>query len=345
MDSLYNIEGIMNKFLQLPVDTRRTIYEQVSLRLGIDDPKAIEKDIWVTGILQAVYTLPYADKLVFKGGSSLSKVWNLISRFSEDIDLAIDRSVFGLEGDLTKKQLKKLRKASSLFVKEVFAMDLQEIVNEKGLTDHCTIMPDPDGEGDATYPEPRKVHIAYESVFGNTGPDYLQSEVLLEIGARSLFEPTTKAKVKSLVSKNSTIDTSVADVDIISAVPEKTFLEKAFLLHELFTTNGCRHANRKSRHLYDLMKMMDEPFAQKAVIDDELWSTIHHHRELFTSIKDVDYTPDIRKRIVLLPPEEVLKVWQDDYNAMQESMIYGEHFTFEQLISKIEELQARFRSI
>ncbi len=93
----------MNKFLLLPADTRRTIYEQVSLRLGIDDPKAIEKDIWVTGILQAVYTLPYADKLVFKGGSSLSKVWNLISRFSEDIDLAIDRSVFRLEGDLTKK--------------------------------------------------------------------------------------------------------------------------------------------------------------------------------------------------------------------------------------------------
>lgn len=222
----------MNKFLQLPADTRRTIYEQVSLRLGIDDPKAIEKDIWVTGILQAVYTLPYADKLVFKGGSSLSKVWNLISRFSEDIDLAIDRSVFGLEGDLTKKQLKKLRKASSLFVKEVFAMDLQEIVNEKGLADHCTITPDPDGEGDATYPEPRKVHIAYESVFGNTGPDYLQSEVLLEIGARSLFEPTTKAKVKSLVSKNSTIDTSVADVDIISAVPEKTFWKK----HSCFTS-------------------------------------------------------------------------------------------------------------
>ena len=125
----------MNKFLQLPVDTRRTIYEQVSLRLGIDDPKAIEKDIWVTGILQAVYTLPYADKLVFKGGSSLSKIWNLISRFSEDIDLAIDRSVFGLEGDLTKKQLKKLRKASSLFVKDVFAVDLQGVVNEKGLAD------------------------------------------------------------------------------------------------------------------------------------------------------------------------------------------------------------------
>ncbi len=335
----------MNKFLRLPSDTRRTIYEQVSLRLGIDDPKAIEKDIWVTGILQAVYSLSYADKLVFKGGSSLSKVWNLISRFSEDIDLAIDRSVFGLEGDLTKKQLKKLRKESSLFVKKVFAVDLQRIINEKGLADYCAITPDPDGEGDSTYPEPRKVHIAYESVFGNNDPDYLQSEVLLEIGARSLFEPTTKSKVKSLVSENSTVDTSFANVDIISAVPEKTFLEKAFLLHELFTTSGCRHANRKSRHLYDLMKMMNEPFAQKAVSDDELWNTIHHHREVFTSIKDVDYTPDIRKRIVLLPPEEVLKIWQDDYKAMQESMIYGEHYSFEQLISKMKELQTRFRSI
>ena len=95
----------MNKFLQLPADKRRVIYEQVAIRMGIDDPKAIEKDVWVTGILQTVFTFPYADKLVFKGGSSLSKIWNLILRFSEDIDLAIDRSVFGLEGDLTKKQL------------------------------------------------------------------------------------------------------------------------------------------------------------------------------------------------------------------------------------------------
>ena len=199
---------------------------------------------------------------------------------------------------MTKKQLKKLRKASSLFVKDVFAIDLQNAIREKGLADYCTVTPDPNGEGDATYPEPRKVHVVYQSVFGNADIDYLQSEVLLEISARSLFEPTAKAKVRSLVSQNSTIDTTVADVDIIAAVPEKTFLEKAFLLHELFTTTGCRYANRKSRHLYDLMKMMDEPFAQKAVGDDELWNTIHHHRELFTSIKDVDYTPDIRKRIV-----------------------------------------------
>ena len=78
-------------------------------------PQAVEKDLWVTIILQMVFALPFADKLVFKGGTSLSKVFGMIERFSEDIDLAIDRSYFGIEGDLTKKQLKRLRKLSSTF--------------------------------------------------------------------------------------------------------------------------------------------------------------------------------------------------------------------------------------
>ena len=137
----------MNDFLKLPTDKRRTIYEQVSLRMGIHDAKAIEKDIWVTNILQCVFMLPYANALVFKGGSSLSKIWNLIFRFSEDIDLAIDRSLFGMEGDLTKKQLKNLRKASSVFVRDVFSKDLQSVVQLNGLADYCSVSADPDGEG------------------------------------------------------------------------------------------------------------------------------------------------------------------------------------------------------
>lgn len=91
--------------------------------------------------------------------------------------------------------------------------------------------------------------------------------------------------------------------------------------------------------------MMNQPFAQKAIRDDVLWNAIHHHREVFTSIKDVDYTPDIRKRIVLLPPENVRKVWQEDYKAMQESMIYGESLGFNDLLAKVRELQERFRSL
>lgn len=80
----------------------------------------------------------------------MSKVWHLIERFSEDIDLAVDRSLFGFEGDLTKKQIKKLRKASSLFVKDTFCQALQETVEKYGLQDFCKIESEPDGEGDST---------------------------------------------------------------------------------------------------------------------------------------------------------------------------------------------------
>lgn len=334
----------MIEFLRLPPNRRRTVYEQVSIRVGINDPKAIEKDLWVTGILQTVFSLPYANKLVFKGGSSLSKIWKLIFRMSEDIDLAVDRSLFGLEGGLTKKQLKKLRKESSLFVKDVFAPDLEKAADTLGLAEFCNISSEPNGEGNATYPEPRAIHISYDSVYGNNGLTYLKPEVMLEIGARSLFEPTTQAKVRSLVSENSTIDTPLSDVDIVTAMPEKTFLEKAFLLHELFTTEGCNIANRKSRHLYDLMRMMDEPFAKDAVINEDLWESIRHHRELFTSVKGVDYKNDIRRNIVLIPPRNVMKIWKDDFNAMQESMMYGEPISFDKLLYRMQELQDRFHS-
>lgn len=91
--------------------------------------------------------------------------------------------------------------------------------------------------------------------------------------------------------------------------------------------------------------MMSTGIAARAIANDELWNTIHHHRELFTSMSGVDYTPDIRKRIRLLPPNDVIDDWRNDYKDMQSSMIYGEKPTFEALIAKIEELEKRFHNI
>lgn len=334
----------MQNFLKLSDIQRRTVYEQIALRIGISDPRAIEKDMWVSSLLQIVFNLPYADKFVFKGGSSLSKIWKLIHRFSEDIDLAIDRSLFGLEGDLKKKQLKKLRKESSLFVKDRLAIDIAKLLNQCNLDGYCDVIPEPNGEGDGTYPEPRKIHIAYNSVF-DTGDGYLRPEVLLEVGARSLFEPTSQATVKSMISENSEIKTSIADTMITCAVPQKTFLEKAFLLHELFTTEMGLKANRKSRHLYDLEHMMAHEEILSAVNNAELWEAIRHHREIFTSIRGVDYTPDVRRRIVLIPPKEFETEWRKDYDAMQKSMIYGDEMSYDELISRIGQLQELFRNV
>ena len=304
----------------------------------------MEKDLWVSILLEVIFILPFANKLVFKGGTSLSKVWGLINRFSEDIDLAVDRSYFGLEGDLTVKQLKKLRKASSLFVSNEFYEELKKSIDNYGLSEYLDIEVEPNGEGDKTYPEPRKIYIKYKSLF-SVELSYVKPQIVLEIGARSLFEPTKKSMVNSMISTAyQSIQTSVVQSEIITAVAAKTFLEKAYLLHELFTTSACSKAERKSRHLYDLEKMMDKNFAMNAIIDDNLWNTIHHHRDVFTHMHNVDYTPDIRDRITLVPPVEYYKVWEDDYLNMQASMIYEKSIKFKELIERMKILESRFRN-
>lgn len=88
-----------------------------------------------------------AEHLIFKGGTSISKVWNLIKRFSEDIDLAIDPVVFGITGDITKKKIKKLRKVSSVYVRDTFYPELQQAIENHGLAELCSVEVEPDGEG------------------------------------------------------------------------------------------------------------------------------------------------------------------------------------------------------
>ncbi len=333
----------MNNYFLLPKEDKQRVLQQASARLGLP-PQAIEKDLWVTTTLQIVFTLPFADKIIFKGGTSLSKVWHQIERFSEDIDLAVDRCLFGMEGDLTKKQIKKLRKASSLFVKDVFCPALQEGFDKYGLSSLCSIEPQPDGEGDNTYPEPRKIFVKYQSAWDEP-MEYLSSSVMLEIGARSLLEPNEQTHIRSMAEELfPTIQTTLADSPVATALASKTFLEKAFLLHELFSVEGRGGiAERKSRHLYDLSRMMDKDFALEAVGDDELWESIRHHREIFTSVRGMDYTPDVRNRIVLVPRKEIRDAWEQDYKSMCSSMIFGAKPTFKELLEKMAELERRFR--
>lgn len=244
-----------NDYFSLNAAQQRLVIEQTAAKLNLP-VQAIEKDLWVTAILQVLFTLPCAQGLVFKGGTSISKVWNAINRFSEDIDLAIDRSLFDLDGELTKKQVKKLRKVSSMFVREELFGQLCEAIASTPLYGLCEIEAQPDGVGDSTYPEPRIIYVKYASLFSDK-IDYILPVVKIEAGARSLLEPTLNVAIKSLVDVAlPSITTSLVDVEVRTAVAEKTFLEKCFLLHELFSRGVAVSANRRSRHLYDLHMMM-----------------------------------------------------------------------------------------
>lgn len=331
-----------NDYFTLNPVQQRLVIEQTAAKLNLP-VQAIEKDLWVTAILQVLFTLPCARDLVFKGGTSISKVWNAINRFSEDIDLAIDRSLFDLDGELTKKQVKKLRKVSSMFVREELFGQLCEAIASTPLYGLCEIEAQPDGVGDSTYPEPRIIYVKYASLFSDK-IDYILPVVKIEAGARSLLEPTLNVAIKSLVDAAlPSITTSLVDVEVRTAVAEKTFLEKCFLLHELFSRGAAVSANRRSRHLYDLHMMMRKGIDKRAVSDDELWNMIHHHRSTLTSISGVDYTPDIRSRIVLTPPAECVEDWKSDYQAMQGSMIYNNPPSFEELLQSMAELEMAFK--
>ena len=332
----------MNDFIKLTNAQKQTVLTQCRNMMGLPE-QAVEKDYWVTVMLQMIFDSELSEHLIFKGGTSLSKNGNLIERFSEDIDLAVDYTFLGIEGEPTKKKLKKLRKASSLFVKEKMTEVIKAQIEKFGLQDLLSVSVEPDGEGDSTYPEPRHIYIQYQPVAPTTLA-YVKPMIVLETGARSLMEPVEEINVKSIIETTlPQIGTDVADVKIPTATPGKTFLEKVFLLHELFSVDHDElQANRRSRHLYDLEKMMDKDFAAAAIKDVELWESIRRHRELFTSSLGVDYSSDIRNRLCLVPSDKYIGDWKKDYQFMCDSMIYGEKLPFEKLVERMKELEKRF---
>ena len=109
----------MNRWYNNPAETKANAYTQIAEKIGMA-PYAVEKDWWVVQTLAIIFEMEIAPHLVFKGGTSLSKAWKLIDRFSEDIDLAVDRDFLGFSGDLSRGQVGNLRKAANAYISDVF---------------------------------------------------------------------------------------------------------------------------------------------------------------------------------------------------------------------------------
>jgi hypothetical protein len=217
-------------WLTLSKERRIEILNQVTELTGLPSI-AIEKDWWVTLALSASFSLPYSKNIVFKGGTSLSKGWNLIERFSEDIDLAIDRKFFGFDGDISKTQIKNLRKQSCEFISTTFLADLTKILTEWKAIDECKLIAQPIKDSDK---DPQVIEIHYNSVIDTS--EYLPQRVLIEVSSRSLMEPIEERKINSILSDNFSQQNFVTDSFAIPTVlPQRTFLEKVFLLHEEFS--------------------------------------------------------------------------------------------------------------
>ena len=118
-------EEAIKEWFKLPIQTRKNIFNEISNKTGLP-PAAVEKDWWVVRTLELVFQMDIAPHTVFKGGTSLSKAWGLIDRFSEDIDLALERSFLGFPGKLSNSQVKKLREKSCEYISQTFSPNLHE---------------------------------------------------------------------------------------------------------------------------------------------------------------------------------------------------------------------------
>jgi predicted nucleotidyltransferase component of viral defense system len=281
---------------------------------------------------------------VFKGGTSLSKAWKLINRFSEDIDLAIDRDFFeGYQGNISKTKIRKLRKEAGVYTTETFFKNLEEEFIKRGFN-NLEFKIVESGESDQ---DPRVLEIYYSNVIPAL-TTYILPRVQIEVSCRSLREPFSIKSFGSLVDEEY-IDREFAvplfTVPTVDA--ERTLLEKLFLLHEEFQRPGEKiRVNRLSRHLYDIYHLTKAGIAQKAIGDKELYETIVAHRYKFSRIGDVDYNNHNPITLNPIPIVEIIDDWKADYAKMKEDMIYEEFKpTFEDLISNLEELKNHLKNL
>jgi hypothetical protein len=176
---------------------------------------------------------------------------------------------------------------------------------------------------------------------------YIRPKVIVEVGSRSLREPFSVRSFNSYVGEYNP-DTVFADslINVPTVNPERTFLEKIFLLHEEFQKPLDKiRVDRLTRHLYDLEKLMDTEFAKKALTDSKLYQDIVDHRKLYTCIRGVDYDNHSPQKINPIPPAGIIDKWENDYMVMQQYMIYGESLSFLELIERVEELKSRLNNL
>lgn len=326
----------MSEWSQVPNETKARAYTQIAEDVGMPD-YAVEKDWWVVQTLSIIFEMKIGQHLVFKGGTSLSKAWKLIDRFSEDIDLAVDRTFYGYEGELSKNQRTKLRKKASSYISGKFYPELKDKFKERELhnVDFKII------EAKSSDQDPRIIEISYPNIIPS--PGYIQPKIQVEIGARSMREPFTIQTFSSLVDeKYPDFKFAQNPINIPTVNPERTFLEKIFLLHEEFQRPSEKiRVNRLSRHLYDIYQLSKTDFANKAINDQQLYESIVKHRQIFTRVGGVNYNLHQPKTINPIPHTGLLDDWKKDYKTMQEQMIFGDSPSFEKMIDELRKFTTR----
>ena len=339
----------MNAFLQLPAERRRLAFQQVDEAMGLQ-AFSVEKDFWVCWTLRELFTLPgIGEHLTFKGGTSLSKAWNLIHRFSEDIDLIVDKDALGFGGDAApdkapsnkqrRARLEALMASCRLWVQGTLQPALASRIADALGPEAWKLEVDPD------MPDGQCLLFHYPSVFPANSAGYVPPQVKIELGARSDDWPHEEKSIQPYVIEQfpALDNDAVAPVRVLAA--ERTFWEKACLLHEeTFRPADKPRKLRMARHYYDLYCLLRAGIGKQALANTALFQRVAEHREIFFRYSWVDYTTHKPGTFRLSPPAEQLPNWRSDYQAMLGPMFFGDVPDFDEIMRAVSEFEKTFNA-
>jgi len=270
----------MSDFFSLSINDRLEALEQAA-NLSGRPPHLLEKDVWVVWSLRNIFTAPYASDVVFKGGTSLSKAYDVIQRFSEDVDLTYDIRAIApdLIGDTndplpaSKSQEKRWSKEIRSRLVDWAATDvaprLQQELEQHDLP--ATVRAEAD-----------KVFIDYQPLASGTG--YVPSSVMLEFGARSTGEPSELRPIHcDAASHLQGVIFPEATPNVMRA--ERTFWEKATAIHVFCAQGNFRGGGRFARHWHDVARLDTAGIADVALRDQAIATAVADHKTIFFTEK------------------------------------------------------------
>ena len=325
----------MDKVIQGSSQEREMLFLEVSRCVGFS-PSVVEKDFWVVWVLGRLFSSTFlASKILFKGGTSLSKVFGLIDRFSEDIDLILDWNEVVKEPPMAARSKNKQDQfnkvvplLSQAYISDTFLPEVRRL-----LGDTCSAEIE-NGALDI-------INIQYPSLFGN---EYLRPEIRLEIGPLAQWIPNAEYTVCSYVAEAfpDLFESPHCSVHAIKA--ERTFWEKATILHhEENRPETSATPARYSRHYYDLYLMAQSEVKAVALADFKLLENVVEFKMRFYPRGWAQYDQAKPGSFKLIPPERVLKAMRKDYDAMGE-MIFGRHPSFDEIIEGLANLEAEINA-
>ncbi len=330
---------------------RRDLFLAAARRLGTTEQN-VEKDFWVCWTLDALFNgLPAGGpRLLFKGGTSLSKSFGLISRFSEDIDVTVFRDDIGqaasiaeleaLSGKKRKAKLDAIRAACQAYIADDLQAELGRIIAAEfsaagASADRVRVELDPDD------PDRQTLILWYPSA---TDPDdYVRPGVRIESGAKSALDPNRPAVIKPYVADElDRLDLTVQGV--LTVEPARTFWDKVVILHGLRSWFERRavlrqEGQRVSRHYYDLHRLVRSDIGPAAISNRAMALDCASHAKMFFDRADFDLEHAIPGSLSLVPAPAMLDALRRDYAAMS-GMIFGVAPDFDQVMTTIADLQA-----